>query len=282
MLFQTNGLTTASFKKRPMKNLIILIVLTSLLFSCNKPNEWGFQKTINLENVSPIGLTVLNNTIWLADGDNNRLVNINDDGKTVETIEDLERPMHLVAFKGELYVPEYGKDQITIVNGKTTPALKIENELDAPAGIDLTEKEIAIADFYNHRILLKTNNKWTTIGKKGKAKGELNYPTDVQIAQNKIYVADAYNNRVQVFNMQGEVLQVIGENEKMNAATGIYVGQTALYVTDFENSKVHQYNLDGTLHQTFTEGLNKPTDIIEHNKQLLISNYKGKSIAVYN
>ena len=76
--------------------------------------------------------------------------------------------------------------------------VKLPDSLDAPAGVDRYKNEIALADFYHHRVLYFNGNEWITIGKKGNELGELNYPTDIQILKDKIVVADAYNNRIQI------------------------------------------------------------------------------------
>ncbi len=271
-------------KKQKMKSYIYLLglILLNLTMSCkNETKEWSYLKTIDLGKATPIGLTAMEGHLWVADGDNNQLIHLDGEGKVLFKEEGFERPMHIASDRGSIYVPEYGKDQITIFKGNERTKLNLVDSLDAPAGIHIKDGQMAIADFYNHRILFSNDGNWISFGKEGKADGEFYYPTDVHTAHQKIYVADAYNNRVQVFDYKGAHLQTIGETEKMNAATGIYVSQSQLFVTDFEHDRILIYDLQGKLLQEISEGLEKPTDILIENKTLYIANYKGKNLMVY-
>ena len=261
-----------------MKSYIYLLLglfFLNLITSCkNDTKEWSFVKTINLGSTTPIGLTAMEGHLWVADGDNNQLVHLDSEGKVLFIEEGFERPMHIASDGKSIYVPEYGKDQITIFKGKERSQLNLVDSLDAPAGIHIKDGLITIADFYNHRILFKNQDDWISFGKEGKSDGEFYYPTDVHIAHKKIYVADAYNNRVQVFDFEGKHLSSIGKEEKMNAATGIYVSTSQLFVTDFEHDRVLVYDLEGKLVQEISEGLEKPTDLLIENESLYIANYK--------
>ncbi len=263
---------------KPIWGLFVCILLLS---ACQSNKEWTYLKTIDLADSTPIGLTAYQGNIWIADGDHNRLVELDKEGNIKNKLEGWERPMHLDSDAQTLYIPEYGSDKIIQWNNGQKSFMSITDSLDAPAGISVYKNEKAIADFYNHRILYFNGTKWISFGKEGKAQGDLYYPTDVQITTSKIYVADAYNNRVQVFDKTGKALQVIGQTERMNAATGIYVSNKQVFVTDFENDRVLIYDLEGNLQQSINQGLNKPTDLLIIEKELYIANYKGKNLMVY-
>jgi len=255
------------------------LFLLLLLASCKNENqEWEYNNTIDLGPVTPIGMTIINSKIWISDGDNNQLVQLDKNGIMQSKKGGFERPMHIATDGKSLYVPEYGKDQITVITENEQTKLKLTDSLDAPAGIHFADNNFAIADFYNHRILFGNEDNWISFGKEGKADGEFYYPTDVHIANQEIYVADAYNNRVQVFDFKGNHLSTIGEEEKINAATGLYISDSQVFVTDFENDRVIVYSRDGELQQIISDGLEKPTDILMVNGQLWIANYKGKNI----
>jgi len=276
-----NGLFGGLFplKNNKMKQLFFISMCLLSLFSCTESEKkWQLAETIDLGKITPIGFTFQNDNIWLADGDHNQLVEVNAKGEIQQIISDFERPMH-IDIKGEtLYIPEYGSDQIVKFSNGQRSFLEIPDSIDAPAGVAISGEEIAIADFYNHRILYFNGQDWKSFGKKGKAKGQLHYPTDIQILADKIIVADAYNNRIQIFDKNGESLQIIGETEKMNAATGVFADEAFIYITDFENDRVLVYQNDGTLFQIIEEGIDKPTDILVKNEMLYIANYKGKNI----
>ena len=257
------------------------------VISCSKHRE-----VIDLGKAGPIGLAFYEGHIWVSDGDNNRLLKVNMQGQIEDSIIDFERPMHLSADEnGMLYIPEYGADRITLVQGKKRTSLSIQDSLDAvldvvldtfldaPSAVSTYEDEIAIADFYKHRIVYFNGRAWSSFGKKGHdKKGLLYYPTDVQITDEYIYVADAYNNRVQVFDKLGQPILVIGKKDGMNASTGIFVSDEQIFVTDFENDRVLVYDKTGRLKKEINEGVNKPTDILVVDKDLYIANYKSKNL----
>ncbi len=268
-----------------MKNIGIILVSIILFSACKEkealPKEWTFSNTIQLEGINPIGIAELDGKLWLSDGDHNRLVQIDAHGRIEVVIDSLERPMHIDAEDGVLYIPQYGNDIIgKFANGALT-SVSIKDSLDAPAAISVFKKEKAIADFYNNRILYFNGVDWISFGKEGKAEGEFYYPTDVQITKDKIWVADAYNNRIQVFDKQGKFLQMMGQDQKMNAATGILVTENEVFVTDFENNRVLVFDKMGNLKQEILENIEKATDLLIMNNKLFVINYRNGQINIF-
>lgn len=257
-------------------------LLIFLLFaSCQGNEQWKFSKEIKLNDIQPIGIDFEKGNLYLSDVKNNRLVQVNLDGKITKEYDSLQRPMHFSIDDGKIYVPEYLTDQIKILIDGKTEKLALPDTLDAPSGVAVKAGDIAVADFYNHRIILQINGKSTHIGKEGHGKGELYYPTDVEIFNDKIYVADAYNNRVQIFNKQGESLQIIGDKDIINTATGIAITDKNIFLTDFENNRILIYDSLGKRNQILTENLNKPTDIFLSGNTMYVANYKGQSVVVF-
>ena len=195
-----------------MGKIRIAVIFVLFLFSCQekeKPKAWTYQKTIALDGINPLGIALKGKELWLSDGDHNRLVAIDQNGKILKSIDSLDRPMHIDANERYLFLAEYGNDRVSNIeedetqgNGyKLTPFwIGAQDSLDAPASVAYYDAELAIADFYNNRILFDNGKDWITFGKEGKQAGEFYYPTDVQITKDYIWVADAYNNRIQVFD----------------------------------------------------------------------------------
>ncbi len=268
-----------------MKYTILISVLFIAAISCNTnetPKSWVFENSVLLDGVHPIGIALRSGELWLSDGDGNRLVHIDENGKTLGTIDSLDRPMHIAADATSLFVPQYGRDSIAIIGSGEMKSLSVSDSLDAPAGISVFKKEKAIADFYNNRILYNNGSEWSVFGQEGKSDGEFYYPTDVQITEDNIWVADAYNNRVQVFDKQGIFVKKFGEEQKINAATGIYVSATEVFVTDFENNRVLVFDREGRFKQTLNEGIEKPTDMLIKDEKLLIINYASGKLTTYH
>ena len=268
-----------------MKNLIIAALAVLTLYACKeeeKPKSWQLNHTITTQGVNPIGIAHSPEGIWLSDGDHNRVVLIDENGKVRRSIDSLDRPMHISSENNEVVIPQYGNDEIIRWKENVVKIMAIEDSLDAPAGVWRTGTETAIADFYNNRILYSENGTdWISFGKEGKAEGEFYYPTDVQITDDRIWVADAYNNRIQAFDKTGKFLQQMGADQKMNAATGIYVSEKNVFVTDFENDRILVFDLNGTLQQELSENIAKPTDLILINDKLHVINYRNGKVNVF-
>lgn len=260
----------------------IIVGLSILLSTSCTDSGWKPTGTIILEGISPIGISYLDSTVWIADGDNNRVIAINENGLITKEINPVERPMHISSMNGRLYVPSYTNDIILIYQGENVDTVQVDIELDAPSGVDLMGNRIVIADFYNHRLVYYDGQQWRTIGEEGNEDGQLNYPTDVQFHKDKIYLADAYNNRAQVFDLSGQHIMTMGSDLDLNAATGIFVTDHEIFLTDFENDRVVVFDHTGAVIQYIDTGLNKPTDVILINDQLWIINYMGKYITTYS
>ena len=284
-----------------MKKFLYLIPIVIGIISCEEketvPQEWQFEKVVELDGVNPIGVALDGNDIFLSDGDHNRIVKVDLDGEILFSMEDFERPMHIdfgeadmeitdkistsILKERALFIPEYGRDSIAIMRDNKRDYLIINDSLDAPAGISVYDNEIAIADFYTNRILYYNGSEWINFGKEGKADGDFYYPTDVQITVDNIFVADAYNNRGQVFDKTGRFLAQFGKDENFNAATGIYVSDNEIFLTDFENNRVLVFGKDYTVKQILKTNIDKPTDVIVLDQQLLITNYRKGELVIF-
>ncbi len=284
-----------------MRRIIALLTLLGFVTSCqpdkSTPQEWTYNRTIALNGVNPIGITSDGDRIYLSDGDHNRIMILDKTGAPQDSIEGFERPMHIdhgagmtgglsvsmssTTSKNLLYIPEYGTDSIAVLQGTNKYYLSIPDSLDAPGGVSVFEDEIAIADFYNNRVLFYNGEQWLNIGKKGSELGDFNYPTDVQITENNIYVADAYNNRGQIFDKGGNVLGQLGQEENMNAATGIHVTSDEIFLTDFENDRILIFNKELQLKQIIDSNIHKPTDVYLFEGQLWVTNYQKGELVIY-
>lgn len=262
-----------------------LIVLTSCSGN-KKKNErvittWKFNKEIQLDDISPIGIVAESDFLWLSDVDNNRIIKIDYEGKIIEKYDGFQRPMHIDIQGSKIYIPEYISDTVKILEDGNISAYQLKDNPDAVGGVSVDGNTVAIADFYNHRIILQQNDNVTIIGKEGHNDGELYYPTDVDIKNGLIYVADAYNNRVQAFDFEGNYVRMIGWNENIKVATGVKVTDTQVIIADFEGNRVLVYGLYGKLLQILTGKFNQPTDIEVVGNTMFVVNYKGKTVSVF-
>ncbi len=282
MAFTKNYLDVATMKE--LKNKLSLLLFVVVVISC-KPDvqSWQLENSIELDGVSPLGISFLEDDMWISDSDNNRIVQLDKNGRIKDEIPNIQRPMHICAVPNGLLIPEFGSDQMLRwgYGRLDTLRFKFSQDLDAPASVASYQSEKAIADFYNHRILFYNGSEWMSIGKEGKGNGEFYYPTDIQITENEILVADAYNNRVQVLDKEGNFIRMYGQDLGMNAATGIYQSSEELFITDFENDRVLVLDSIGNLKQEILE-LSNPVDATIHKDTLYVLNYKSKIINRYS
>ena len=271
--------------KIPTKLFLSLLLLISFAAfdGCGThKSKWVYDKTIKLDNSNPVGITSVGDELFISDVKNNRVIEINKNGKIINEIKNLKRPMHISSFDSKIYIPEYLNDSIKVFANNELHNMDLSIHPDAPAGISVNGDTILVADFYNHRIILQVGTIAKTIGKKGHAIGELFYPTDVQLVNGLIYVADAYNNRVQVFDVNGNSKEIIGSNDSINVATGMTVYKDNLFVADFFNNRILIFDINGNLVQGITDKhINHPSDLYVHENKLFISNYWGSSIIYY-
>jgi DNA-binding beta-propeller fold protein YncE len=258
-----------------------LLLIAIFLAGCKSEPDWSFSREIALPDIQPIGIVAEGETLWLSDAKNNRVVKIDLKGNILEEYSDIQRPMHISQNELTIYVPEYTIDSVKTIKNQQVSTFLLLEKPDAPAGIAVENNKAAIADFYNHRIIFQQNGQATSIGKEGHNQGDLYYPTDVAFYENKIYVADAYNNRIQVFDLQGNSLQIIGDGDKINVATGLEVSNDQVFVTDFEGNRILIYDLDGNLKQSLNNGSDKPSDLVLIGTLLYVVNYGNGSISVF-
>ena len=262
-----------------MKYFLVAVIFTTIA-GCGS-SGWKLNREIKLTDITPLGLVADNRGLWVSDVTGNRVVLLDFNGKILTVVDNLERPMHIALHHDTIYVPEYTNDSITAIGQYGVVPIPIAEMLDGPAGIAADDNTLAIADFYNNRILLKKNDRLYRLGKEGHNAGELYYPTDVAFYHGKIYVADAYNNRVQVFDEAGQSLQIIGDGDGIQVATGITVDEQSVFVTDFEGNRILIYDLEGALRYILYDSLNKPTDLVVYQNKLYVANYGGNSIVEF-
>jgi len=260
----------------------ILILISLLYLKCQPETNWKFSGEIHLETGKPLGIVADNGRLWISDADNNRVVLLDLGGSILKEYSGFKRPMHLDISDDKIYIPEYLTDSIRIIDqeGMTT-TFALAEKPDAPASIDKSGDLVAVADFFNHRIILQNSDVVTLIGKEGHGPGELYYPTDVAILDPRIYVADAYNNRVQVFDLEGNSLKILADGDGINVASGIAVNEQAIFVTDYYGNRILIYDHEGQLQQILSEHLEKPTDIAISDDKMYVANFGKGAVGVY-
>jgi len=185
------------------------IFLTLSLSNCRPTVKWSFEREFSLTNIKPVGIAITENQIWISDVLNNRIITFDLDGNQLHEYTDFKRPMHISNDGLKIYVPEYLSDKIKIIEKDKVDSIKIDIKLDAPAGIAVHNNMIAIADFFNHRIILKDRDNTIVLGEKGHGKGKLlssinthlDHPTDLVIEKDTMYVINHGSASISVFRL---------------------------------------------------------------------------------
>ena len=209
------------------------------------------------------------------------MVQLELDGSIVQSIRGVYRPMHITSFQGNLFVPEYLNNKISVLNNGKFDAWPIAVYLKNPSGIAVNETSFAIANAGTHEVLYMKNSENLSFGSEGVNDGEFLQPTDVHFHNDKIYVADSRNHRVQIFDNNGKYLKTIGEKAYMDNTLGVFANDKYILATDYNNDKVLTFNHKGKLIHTLVDFINKPSDLYIYQDKLYVANYHGNSVTVY-
>ena len=164
---------------------VIILFIGFAGTSCQQTPSYRFVRVIELGEVAPTGMVVTLDGFWISEARHNRLIKYDWNGNTIEVLRGFRRPMRIAMLADTLYVPEYLIDSVTVVVGGMRRALDLPLRLDAPAAVDDDSHSYAIADFYNHRVILVDDDSVHVIGRPGHGPGELHYPTDIALIGNK-------------------------------------------------------------------------------------------------
>ncbi len=118
-----------------IRQIALLGVVGFILLGCDsKPGQWVYTKTIQLDGISPIGMVQAGDDLWLSDVDNDRIVKIDIAGKVIQEINGLIRPMHITGNKDELFIPQFGADNVVRWDKEGIHPIRVADSLDAPGG----------------------------------------------------------------------------------------------------------------------------------------------------
>lgn len=168
--------------------------------------------------------------VYVADGNNNRVVKINSSGTVFDNW-------------GALTSESYGEGQPT---SGSNPG-----EFTGPSGVAVdADGYVYVVDRYNNRVQKFNSDGEVQLvfGSSGSWDGEFQYPSDVAVnASGQIFVTDTGNNRVQVFQPNGDYHDQFGENGsnpgQLNSPRGITIdGSGSIYVADAGNARIQKFN----------------------------------------
>ena len=130
--------------------------------------------------------------------------------------------------------------------------------LSYPRGVTIDRQGHSIVTDDDHTVSIYTRDGKLEkrFGKQGGGRGEFNSPHGVA-ADNAglLYIAERNNSRVQVCNMAGECVRMIGDKDpgRLQQPIGVAIdGDGDVYVTDFKTEQVNIYTASGQYKSSIT------------------------------
>jgi DNA-binding beta-propeller fold protein YncE len=220
--------------------------------------QWGNQGGTTLS--EPQGLVVHNGKIYVADAGNSRVVEYDNNGNVVATLQPQDGDFYLFNFptglffddQGNLYVAD-NSDKIYRFN--TSLALTGQydgnGQLDFPAnGCEDASGNIYMANYNSNQVLkLQQNGTQVSVwGQAGTGAGQFNGPNDVKMGPDgNLYVVDMFNDRIQGFSPSGQYLMQWGNStvpsQGLNQPSAIAFDVNGnIFVTDSNNGRIVKYS----------------------------------------
>lgn len=222
----------------------------------------------------PQGITVQpsNDTVWISDGEGDRLQVFTKRGQFIKTVGSsgtglgqLNEPADLTFEDetGNLYVGDVFNNRIDVFDAEGNPikffgsfGAPIEGRLfSGPGGLAFgKDKNLYVTDFSSDfiRVFTREGEPLRTIGEPGKEVGQFQGPSGISVSENtgNFYIGDQLNNRIQVFSPEGKPLFAFGEPGtgpgQFNQPIGVEVDESDnIYVADSVNSRIQVFDKDG-------------------------------------
>ena len=106
-----------------------------------------------------------------------------------------------------------------------------------------------------HTLLITGNDgRQKRFGGVGRGAGKLNFPAGVAVVNGSAYVVETGNHRVQVFDINGTSLGMIGEGELLYPSA-IAAGQREIFVSDSRHARIVSFSLDGRVKRVLGAGV---------------------------
>jgi len=206
--------------------------------------------------VSPIGVAVADERLYIADSELNKVFILNHRFKLLSTVENFQRPTSLVLdpVHNRLYVADTLAHEIKVFDRDGEELFTIgergeaDGQFNYPSHLAFADDRLFVNDTMNFRIQIFSSegHHLGTFGKHGKGSGQFTQPKGVTVdSMGHVYVADALSNRVQLFDQDGTFLLDFGRAGDGPGAfqmpTGLAMWNDLIYVADSFNNRVQVF-----------------------------------------
>ncbi len=216
----------------------------------------------------PMGIAFDNDgNVYIADSGNNRIQKFTSDGVFLETFgtqgsenNQFDRPFD-VAFDSDsnIYVSDSENFRVLKFSSSWEYITKFEiidttgwDDFIKPKGIVIDQQDHLIITGNNQVFVLNSDGSiLKSWGEYGEEIGKFKFVTGVDVDEHGIiYVTDQNNNRIQMFDLNGNIINVVGVDQETQGyfytPQGIAIVNNYVYVADSGNSRIQKFNQDGT------------------------------------
>ena len=226
-------------------------------------DSYSITKVGKMELLSPVGVVVYKNRIYLSDSLLSNVFILTMKGKLIAKFKGrLKRPTCLAVDKKNerIYLSDTLAHKVYVYdpNGNRLGSIgkrgNRDGEFNFPTHLWVDERSnLYVTDTMNFRIqVFSPDGKFRfKIGKLGKAYGHLEKPKGVATdSDGNIYVVDSINDTVKIFNRKGKLLLFFGEKGTYYGdfwlPSGIFIAKDYIYVADTYNSRVQVFKYLGS------------------------------------
>jgi sugar lactone lactonase YvrE len=199
------------------------------------PAQLALQIDLNADPKAnqPADVALLGDTMFVADTNNGRLLEVSADGKGIRALDKqvdaklaLSGPMAVASYQGQIYVANSLAGQVVIVqpSGTVTRVIDLEkgsptdSEKPRPIGLAVWgDGAFVVSDADNHRLLkygADGSLAWALgSGKRDEGDYGFNVPGGVALDKDgNVYVVDVLNNKVKKYSPEGKFILAFGDS----------------------------------------------------------------------
>jgi DNA-binding beta-propeller fold protein YncE len=196
-----------------------------------------------------------NNNIYVVEMLNNKVCVYNSSGVYIRTITgDFNFPIGVaVDSNNNIYVTDRRNNVIKKFNSSGS-LIETWTGFNLPWGITFYNGYIYVAEFYKVKKLRPDGVLVKEWGSSGIGNGQFLLAAGIAGQNNLLYVADIEHHRIQVFDLDGNFIKIIGErgtgNGQFQFPTAIAIDRNNnwLYVTDDDNNRIVKFDISTANH----------------------------------
>lgn len=223
-----------------------------------KVEIWG-NESQGVALQSPVGIVVLEDSVWVADSELGALLKYDLEGNLVAVLgsDVLDRPTGLAADheRGLIYVADTRRHEIKVLDtlGNLVglvggPGSGIA-EFNAPTYLAFANGLLYVSDTLNARVQVidPDTGPVRTVGKRGLYVGDLTRPKGVAVdGDENLYVIESYYDHLLIYDNKGDLLLSIGGSGKLAGRffqpAGIAIDRhNRIFIADMFNGRVAVY-----------------------------------------